>query len=53
MHELKTNLSLTQVLIRFFFKDGQVLELTHVCDIRLGKQPNVIYLLIKLNIADI
>jgi len=25
-------------------KDGQVLELTHVCDIRQGKQPNVKYM---------
>lgn len=23
-------------------KDGQILELTHVCDIRTGRQPNVI-----------
>ena len=26
-----------------FKKDGQLLELTHVCDLRLGKQPNVIF----------
>jgi phosphatidylinositol phospholipase C beta len=30
-------------------KDGQVLELTHVCDIRLGKQPNDSNLLNKLS----
>ena len=30
-------------------KDGQLLELTHVCDIRLGKQPNDSNLLNKLS----
>lgn len=30
-------------------KDGQLLELTHVCDIRLGKQPNDQNLLNKLS----
>jgi phosphatidylinositol phospholipase C, beta len=30
-------------------KDGQVLELTHVCDIRLGKQPNEQNLLNRLS----
>ncbi len=30
-------------------KDAQVLELTHVCDIRLGKQPNDSNLLNKLS----
>ena len=30
-------------------KDGQLLELTHVCDIRLGKQPNDQGLLNKLS----
>lgn len=30
-------------------KDGQVLELTHVCDVRLGKQPNDQNLLNRLS----